>query len=178
MEITNRGDASDYPVLAESKMYICTVRWHARALPEADLRFMVSLLNADTKILLQGYKYVIPAGTEQFGATTFQINIPIEYQGTASWRLEVTLIPISHIVTDIYITTTTGFEEPTDTRRYAWAVNTSPIPEFSTTMIGLVLFLSVLTYLVLSRKHQTMRKGVHDKIDRYFKKQIKSIRSR
>jgi len=106
---------------------------------------MVSLLNADTKILLQGYKYVIPAGTEQFGATTFQINIPIEYQGVVSWRLEVRLNPLLFALDG---------REPTPADTYGWAVNTSPIPEFSTTMIGLVLFLSVLTYLVLSRKHQ------------------------
>jgi len=143
LEITNRGDPSDYPDLAESVIYICTVRWHARASADADLRFMVSLLNADTKILLQAYEYMIPADTEKFGATTFQINVPIEDQGIVSWRLEVTLTPIM-------------FAMKADT--YAWAVNTTPIPEFSTTMTGLVLFLSVLTYLVLSRKHQTMSK--------------------
>jgi len=130
---------------------------------------MVSLLDANTKILLQAYEYTIPADTEKLGATTFQINIPIEYQGVVSWRLEVRLNPLLFALDG---------REPTPADTYGWAVNTSPIPEFSTTMIGLVLFLSVLTYLVLSRKHQTMRKGVHDKIDRYFKKQIKSIRSR
>jgi len=159
LEITNRGDPSDYPALAESEIYICTVRWHARALPDADLRFMVSLLNAETKTMLQAYNYTIPAGTEQFGATTFQINVPIEYQGIFSWRLEVTLTPMFYIIAffTTTTTTTTRVEEPSDTRRYGWAVNTTPIPEFLTTMIGLVLFLSVFICFVFSRKHQTMR---------------------
>jgi len=145
LEITNRGDPSDYPALAESEIYICTVRWHARALPDADLRFMVSLLDANTKILLQAYEYTIPADTEKLGATTFQINVPIEYQGILSWRLEVTLTPIIHVF---------AMEGLADT--YAWAVNTTPIPEFSTTMIGFVLYLSVLICFVFLRKHRTM----------------------
>jgi len=147
LEITNRGDPSDYPALAESEIYVCTVRWHARALPDGDLRFMVSLLNADTKTLLQGYEYTVPAGNEQFGVTSFQINVPIEYQGIVSWRLEVMLTPIIHafVAADFELKAA-----------YAWAVNTTPIPELSTTMIGLVLFLSVLICFVFSRKHQTI----------------------
>jgi len=136
LEIINRGNVSDYPPITASKTYTCKVRWHAKALPNADLRFMVSLLNADTKTLLrEPYQYVIQAGREQYGETIFQINVPIESQGIVSWRLEVTLTPV------LFALGPSG-QAPADS--YAWSVNTTPIPEFSTTAIGLVMFLSLL----------------------------------